>query len=63
VYFGHGLRHHGLRGKLDPIYNGPYRVVNRMASNTYIVVNDQEQRQLQVHVCDLRPVFERIYSS
>jgi hypothetical protein len=39
------IRYPGMRGKFDPIYNGPYRVVNRMATNTYIVVNDQEQRR------------------
>jgi hypothetical protein len=56
------IRQHGLRGKLDPIYNGPYRVVNRLSSNTYIVDNDQEQRQNQVHVSDMHPVFQRIFS-
>ena len=62
MYSGHGIRQHGLRGKLDLIYNGPYRVVNRMSSNTYIVDNDQQQRQHQVHVSDMHPVFQRIFS-
>ena len=63
LYLGHGIRQTGTRGKFDPIYNGPYRVVNRISTNTYVVVNDQEQRQHQVHVCDMQPLFDRIFSN
>ncbi len=61
MYSRYGIRQHGMRGKLDPIYNGPYRVTNRLSTNTYVVQNDQDQRQHQVHVCDMHPLFERIY--
>jgi hypothetical protein len=61
MYSRYGIRQHGMRGKLDPIYNGPYRVTNRLSTNTYVVQNDQDQRQHQVHVCDMHPLFDRIY--
>lgn len=54
------LREHRLHGKTTPSYTGPYRIIKCISPLTYIVVNDEEQRHLQVHVNDLHPLFHHV---
>ena len=51
------IRHHGARSKSTPIYDGPFTVTKILSSHTYIVNNEQANRQHQVHVNDMHPIF------
>ena len=51
------IRHHGARSKSTPTYDGPFTVIKTFSPHTYIVTNEHADRQHQVHVNDMHPIF------
>ena len=49
------MKQHGHRGKFGEKYSGPFRIVDKLDQNhlTYLIKNDHESNQYQVHVNDL----------
>ena len=54
------IRQHRPHGKTDPSYLGPYRVTKCISPLTYIVTNDEDTREIQVHVSDIHPIFHSV---
>lgn len=51
------VKRHGSRSKFDERQSGPFRIVEKLGTShlTYIIKNDHESDQYQVHVNDLSP--------
>jgi transposase InsO family protein len=56
------VRHHGIRSKSTPTYNGPYTVTEILSPHTYIVTNEHVNRPQRVHVNDMHPISSADFS-
>ena len=46
--------------KFFDIYEGPYMIKKKIASDTYIIINDEGKEKGQVHMKNIKPYFEKL---